>query len=292
MRGVVSAGMVCALEQLGLLNVFDAIYGASAGAAIASYFAAGQATYATSIYYENVNNRHFISLLRPFVGKPLISFNYLIDHVGIYEKILDCDAAIKSNVSLNLIATSLDAGHTKALTGFRDRAELIEALRASLRIPIFGGPPVLFRGERFVDGSLLEPVPMSAALDDGCTHVLALVSNHGGYPNLVLRVLDRFVVAPYLSRFRRELAENYLRRRRALDDSRGTCPGGGADPIMAEVCRIELAVESAIVGRLETSRYRLIAGAKAGMQRAFEVLTGTKPQLVEVIQAYTKKPKA
>ena len=32
MRGVVSAGMVVAIEQLGILRAFDRIYGASAGA--------------------------------------------------------------------------------------------------------------------------------------------------------------------------------------------------------------------------------------------------------------------
>ena len=53
MRGIVSAGMVTALEHLALRDVFDAVYGASAGAMNGAYFVAGQAAYGTTIYYEN-----------------------------------------------------------------------------------------------------------------------------------------------------------------------------------------------------------------------------------------------
>ena len=51
MRGVVSAGMVTALEYLGLLRVFDAVYGSSAGAFNGAFFLAGQAAFGTTIYY-------------------------------------------------------------------------------------------------------------------------------------------------------------------------------------------------------------------------------------------------
>src|SRR5437762_13550 len=56
MRGVVSAGMVTALEYLQLLNVFDSVYGSSAGAFNGAFFVANQAAYGTTIYYENINN--------------------------------------------------------------------------------------------------------------------------------------------------------------------------------------------------------------------------------------------
>src|SRR4051794_4948860 len=64
MRGVVSAGMVAALEQLELQEVFDGVFGASAGAVTGAYFIAGQARYGTTIFYEDINNRKFIDLTR------------------------------------------------------------------------------------------------------------------------------------------------------------------------------------------------------------------------------------
>ena len=57
---VCPAGMVVALEQLGLSDVFDVIYGASAGALNATYFLTKTAAYGASIYYENLLDRRFI----------------------------------------------------------------------------------------------------------------------------------------------------------------------------------------------------------------------------------------
>ena len=45
MRGVVSAGMTTAIEQLGLRDAFDEVHGASAGAFNAAFLLAGQAAY-------------------------------------------------------------------------------------------------------------------------------------------------------------------------------------------------------------------------------------------------------
>src|SRR5215472_2229069 len=44
MRGVVSAGMTAAIEQLGFTNTFDEVHGASAGAFNAAFLLAGQAS--------------------------------------------------------------------------------------------------------------------------------------------------------------------------------------------------------------------------------------------------------
>ena len=48
MRGVISCAALMALEELGMTDVFDEVYGASAGAVNAAYFLAGQAAYATT----------------------------------------------------------------------------------------------------------------------------------------------------------------------------------------------------------------------------------------------------
>src|SRR5215469_3391695 len=63
MRGVISCAALQGLEELGMTQVFDEVYGASAGAVNAAYFLAGQAAYATSIYYQKINNTRFIRRL-------------------------------------------------------------------------------------------------------------------------------------------------------------------------------------------------------------------------------------
>lgn len=50
LRGIVSAGIVCQLQALGLNNVFDSVHGTSVGAITGAYFIAEQSTLGTSTY--------------------------------------------------------------------------------------------------------------------------------------------------------------------------------------------------------------------------------------------------
>ncbi len=99
MRGVVSAGMVAALEQLDLLDSFDAIYGSSAGAISGAYFLAGQARYGVTIFYENINNDHFIDFRRIFRRQgSIVSVDYLLDVVCQKIKPLNIEAILNSEI--------------------------------------------------------------------------------------------------------------------------------------------------------------------------------------------------
>ena len=112
MRGVVSAGMVWALEDLGYTHAFDAVYGSSAGAINSAYFLAGQAAVGTTIYYEDINNRSFINLSRPLRGRPIVNLGFLLDDVARNRKRLDVDRVLQSRTPLSVLATDI---HTTAI---------------------------------------------------------------------------------------------------------------------------------------------------------------------------------
>src|SRR5881397_626016 len=78
MRGVISCSALMALEELGMTDVFDEVYGASAGAVNAAYFLAGQAAYATSIYYQKINKTR---ILRRLWHRKLVDIDDLFDSV-------------------------------------------------------------------------------------------------------------------------------------------------------------------------------------------------------------------
>src|SRR6201997_5515852 len=64
MRGVVSAGMTAAIEQLGLGAACDEVRGSSAGAFNAAFLLAGQAAYLTTLYQYGFGDPRFVSFAR------------------------------------------------------------------------------------------------------------------------------------------------------------------------------------------------------------------------------------
>jgi len=270
MRGVISAGMVSGLEELGLTDAFDAVYGSSGGAINAAYFLAGQARLGTRVYYEDINSRHFIDFRRALVGRPVVDLGFLLGEVAMRRKVLDTQRVLTSPTPLSVLATDVDTGSPRVLRGFGTREALLAALRAGATMPVVAGPPREIEGARFLDASLSEPIPVPTAEAEGHTHVLALLTRSGAMrprPS----AFDRYYVGPRLRRVSPDLASRYLNRAgpyaallRAIDTGRG--PLGRA--IVAP-----LRVNGLLIGKLERDGARLEEGARAGRDAVVRAFT-------------------
>lgn len=261
MRGVVSAGMVAALSELGFANAFDAVYGSSAGAINAAYFLADQAHVGTTIYYEDINNRSFIDFRRALVGKPIVDLAFLFDDVARHRKPLDISRVLSSRTPLHIMATHVSTAAPETFSNFESASDLLSALRASATMPILAGGPFSHRSRAYYDASLSEPIPVPQAEADGHTHILALLTRplderpgDGAF--------DRMVVGPRLRRISPALADRYVNRgqpysrlNRTIDAGRG--PAGRA-------FTVALRPQLREITKLERRRATLEAGAAEG----------------------------
>jgi predicted patatin/cPLA2 family phospholipase len=261
MRGVVSAGMVSALEALGLTDAFDAVYGSSAGSLNAAYFLAGQAALGTTIYFEDINNRHFIDMRRPLVGRPVVNLSYLIDDVAVRRKPLDVARVLASRAPLSVLATDLATSGCVALRGFADGHALLNAMRAGATMPIMAGQPVSYNGGRFFDASLTEPIPVPTAEADGHTHILVLLTRPTESPR-VLSGFDRAFVLPRLRRLSPELAAKYVDPGTAYSSLLEHIAGGTGPMLRASVLGIR--PSPPVVSKLERRSAVLRAGGERG----------------------------
>jgi len=264
MRGVIAAGMVAALEELGLTHAFDAVYGSSAGAICGAYFLAGQAATGAKIFSEDINNRRFASRLRTFSSRPIVNLSFLVDDVMVDVKPLDAARVLASKTRLTVVATDVASASTALLRDFTDGDDLRGALRAGATMPIIAGPPHPFRGRRYFDASLTEPIPLPSADRAGFTHIVVLLTRPRGVPRAV-SAFDRLVVGPRLARVSGRLAEAYLARTApyaALQDEIASGKSAGGASILG--IRPDLTV-----GKLERNRARLLAGAASGRQAVF-----------------------
>lgn len=109
MRGVVSAGMVAALQELDGARLFDHVYGSSAGALNGAYFLAGQADAGLPIYFEDLPERRFVCWRRYLRGGPLLHLDDLIDEVMTHVRPLDFEALHRSRPTFHALAYDLAA---------------------------------------------------------------------------------------------------------------------------------------------------------------------------------------
>jgi predicted patatin/cPLA2 family phospholipase len=180
MRGIIAGGMALALHELGLTNSFDAVYGASAGAASAAWLLS---TSPQSLRFWAVPKyaRTLIRRSNPLRGRPLVDLHAFYEVLYRYGDQdcapMDFDSILASDVEYHPLATDAETGESTDLRPFiGDAAELRLALRASAALPLLAGDPVVLRGRRFYDAGVSESVPYRTALAQGATHVMVLRS--------------------------------------------------------------------------------------------------------------------
>ena len=197
MRGVVSAGMTAAIEQLGLRDAFDEVHGASAGAFNAAFLLAGQAAYLTTLYQYGFGDPRFVSFARALRGGPAFDMDHVINRVWIRERPLRFEAILSSGIDLHCTATDADRAAIVDLTDLHSQEEICCALRASGRLPWLAGGPVSFRGMNLLDATLAEAIPVEVPRSTA-TDLLVLQTRAHGVAHtplspLVARLTDRYL---------------------------------------------------------------------------------------------------
>jgi len=257
------------LEAAGLTGAFDRVYGVSAGALNGCALAGGQAALSAT-HYQDAASRGVINRMRPLVGRSVIDFELLFEELIAARKPLSFDG-LASGPEFRALATSLETLSLRVLAGFADIGELMRAVRASASLPRLGGEPPVFRGERMVDGGLIEPIPAETAVREGATHVLVLRSRPAEYRQPTLRGLgEAFTMRdePGLVELLRARPRGYNRQaeelqRRVIDDSGG-----------AHVQQVAVPDHTRLVGRLEGNAERVTDALRLGARAmALSILT-------------------
>lgn len=174
MRGSYVAGMLRALEQAGLRDSFDEVYGASSGSISAAAFLTGDAAACAACYVEDLSTPVFIDMRRLGARRPVVALNHLLEVLRT-TKPMQWDMLGKTPADLHVIATDTVDLQPDVLTGMETVADWERVLLASATIPLLAGKPVEWAGRRWVDGSVGEPLALARALRGGATHVLALL---------------------------------------------------------------------------------------------------------------------
>ncbi len=304
MRGVVSAGMASALDQLGLRDAFDEVHGASAGAFNGAFFMAGQAAYMTSLYWRGFGDPRFVSFRRALRGDgPAFDMDYVIDGIWSRGRPLRMDVLLETAAELHCTATDADAAVIVDLAELRSAEEVRCALRASARLPWLAGQPVVFRGRRLLDATLAEAIPVEAALRTA-TDILVLQTRpegveHSGLSGPVGLLTDRYLrtINPGLVKLRRTRSQRYDElsawlARRAAESATGAPPAGqpaGTDGHAGQpaICVIRPPAEATPISQLEYRNEALQVAGSEGLRAAWMAVEGEDPEVLDVLRGYS-----
>lgn len=276
MRGIVSCAMADVLEDRGLTGCFDHVIGTSAGALNGAAFVGGVARGCTDNYLDAEAVRRYIAPRRLLLGRPAVDVGFTLQQVTDGLDAERHQRAVDSPVPLHCLATDVTTTEAALLSGFRSVDELHGALMASSRLPWVGGEPVAFRGRTYLDGGLVAPIAVDAALELGATHVLVLQTRPQGVARSQesrpvewmierrLRALNPALVA--CSRARVGVYEGVVAR----VESATRAPDEAAPFIYG----VRLAAGTPPVGQLERDVATLRAAADAARDRMRGVLDG------------------
>jgi predicted patatin/cPLA2 family phospholipase len=283
MRGVISCAGLMALEELGMTDVFDEVYGGSAGAVNAAYFLAGQAGYATTIYYQKINNTRFIGRLW---RRQVVNIDDLFASIIQGDRALRVEKVMASRS--RFFITIADAGTGEAFLGLAQSNEtpLLTLLKASTAMPLLYNGLVNVNGRECFDGGLINPLPIPDAIESGCTDLLVFltrpVSYIEGSPNRIEQHFFDLRCARGNSQLMSAYCNTYTRANRIRDMALGRQPVP-ADVRIATICpedgdpRIE---------RLTRSTPLLKAAAIASARRTFAAFGYPVQEFVEVLRPY------
>lgn len=179
LRGAVSGGMACAIEQLGILDCFDSVFSSSVGSLTAAYLVSREARANRDFFAYMADRQDFVDLS----ASALLS-----------GRVLDLDLLAEQFSPSGLFALSTDrltsaplhplvtragwhrAGSVGHLRDLSEPDQWVGALCDSMRIPGVCGWPFGDLRRASWDPAPHEAIPFRTPLEAGATHLLVLRS--------------------------------------------------------------------------------------------------------------------
>jgi len=212
-RGAISNGMALVIEELGLLDCFDAVYGSSAGALNAAWLLCRRVGRNIGGWWHPEVMPKVINPRRALRGRPVVDTHYLVHHVYEHVTPMGFTEILQSAVTFHPLATDARTGASTDLHPLiTDVARLQLALRATTCLPVLAGPPVSFGADSYIDAGVSESVPIHTALAQGATHIVALRTRQPDAVPPPSRMELR-IVGRYLSRHAPGALDPWLNRR-------------------------------------------------------------------------------
>ncbi|MEU7474689.1 patatin family protein [Lentzea sp. NPDC042327] len=213
-RGAYSSGMTVAIEQLGLLPAFDAVYGSSAGSLNGAWLLCGRADSSKHAWWDPAVMRTTINPMRALRRLPVVDTQHLVHTIYTQVVPMGFQDILDNPVEFHPMTTDALTGESTDLhERIHDVPSLQAALRASTAMPLLAGPPVVIDGRPYVDAGMSEMVPVRTALAQKATHLVVLRTVRSDEVPMPPTRSERLVLRRWFARHAPGVVETFLRRK-------------------------------------------------------------------------------
>ncbi|HEX2065668.1 MAG TPA: patatin family protein [Candidatus Thermoplasmatota archaeon] len=177
MKACYANGVLSSFEEVGYAP-WDAVYGTSAGGALAAWYSAGQARYPERTW-DYAADRRILSYRRALTRRgPLLDHDALLEIIYERERPIDQEALRRCRWPVIVTAVDIHSGATV----YKDirRGPIIPWLKATGRLPFAAGEPVDIEGRQYLDGGIGDPIPVYKAVEDGARDVTLVLNTPPG----------------------------------------------------------------------------------------------------------------
>jgi predicted patatin/cPLA2 family phospholipase len=283
MRGVISCAALQGLEELGMTQVFDEVYAASAGAVNAAYFLAGQAGYATTIYYQKVNTTRFI---RRMWHRQVVDLDELFESIVGRERPLQVQRVLVSRSQFFIVVGDAITGESFLAHAQSSAVPVLTLLKASSAMPLLYNALVDVEGRQCFDGGLINPLPIMDAIENGCTDLLVLLTRPASYRECIPSGLEQRLFNLRCAKGNAELMDVYRNapmRANTLRDIALGKEGGQSGINIATICPGEA---DPMVERTTRNAALLKSAAIASVRRTLLAFGYPVEDIIEIIRPF------
>lgn len=174
MKAAFANGVLSAWEEAGYYP-WKAVYGSSAGGALGAWLAAKQC-HVVEKTWRYAQDPRIINYRRWVTGQgPLFDHDALIRIVYEEEHPLDVRAVTRAKHPVVVTAADIQSG--QCIYPDIRKGPVLEWIKATGRLPMASGEPVRIDGRTYLDGGILDPIPIERAIEDGADRVTVILNN-------------------------------------------------------------------------------------------------------------------
>ncbi|MBR7100134.1 MAG: patatin family protein [Clostridia bacterium] len=177
MRGLYSAGVLDVFMQNNIQT--NAIYGVSAGALFGINFKSGQIGRAIRYNIKYAHEKNYMGLYSLLTTGDIMNKEFCFNKLVYELDKFDFEAFDSSPIDFYAVVTNLETGCAEYIK-IDDAKEGLEALRASGSMP-FVSRNVDYKGSKYLDGAMSDPIPLQKALDEGYEKIIVVLTRPKNY---------------------------------------------------------------------------------------------------------------